>query len=137
MILVTVALRLLDTNLSAQGLYTHGGNSYTANNSTEASTFADEEATTLAKFVSLLCLSRQTNFALLRYADKLRAAGIQINTVAVGSTPTCSSTPPPNSWSAITEIHPGNYIFYDVFQSTIGSCSFKDNAGFVVSRVVR
>lgn len=38
--------------------------------------------------------------------------------VGVGSTPTCSN--PPNALPNVTEMHPGNYIYYDTMQEVIG-----------------
>ena len=40
---------------------------------------------------------------------------LQVPIVGVGSTPTCSN--PPNQFpSEVTEMHPGNYIYYDTMQ---------------------
>jgi D-serine deaminase-like pyridoxal phosphate-dependent protein len=36
----------------------------------------------------------------------------------------------------IDEIRPGNYIFFDNFQATLGSCSFEDTALTVLSAVI-
>jgi D-serine deaminase-like pyridoxal phosphate-dependent protein len=63
----------------------------------------------------------------------LRDKGIQFETVAVGSTPSCSLQ---TSFEGITEIHPGNYIFYDRFQQSIGSCNMDDLACSVLTTVI-
>lgn len=47
----------------------------------------------------------------------LKAHSILCPTVAVGSTPTCSN--PAANLQGVNEIHPGNYIFYDLFQVII------------------
>jgi D-serine deaminase-like pyridoxal phosphate-dependent protein len=36
----------------------------------------------------------------------------------------------------IDEIRPGNYIFFDNFQATLGSCSFEDTALTVLTAVI-
>ena len=41
---------------------------------------------------------------------RIRASGIDCPIVSIGSTPTCSVAK--NDLGAVTEIHPGNYIFY-------------------------
>lgn len=57
--------------------------------------------------------------------EKLRKLGIHCPTVGIGATPSMSNA---QNLEGVTEIHPGNYIFYDRFQATIGSCSFDDIA---------
>ncbi|XP_038162255.1 D-threo-3-hydroxyaspartate dehydratase-like [Cyprinodon tularosa] len=36
----------------------------------------------------------------------------------------------------LSEVHPGNYVFYDAMQSIIGSCSLDDVAVRVLTRVI-
>ena len=48
--------------------------------------------------------------------NRLRSAGIDCPTVALGSTPSCSQ--PPESMKGITEFHPGNYIFYGMLYTS-------------------
>ncbi len=38
--------------------------------------------------------------------------------------------------TGIDEIRPGNYIFFDNFQATLGSCSFEDTALTVLAAVI-
>jgi len=64
----------------------------------------------------------------------LKLRGIAHEVVAVGSTPTCSC--PPSHLNGITEMHPGNYIFYDYCQHEIGSCDQSEIAVRVASRVI-
>lgn len=52
----------------------------------------------------------------------------------MGSTPTCSH--PPLSLAGVTEMHPGNYAYYDVMQKDIGACCQEDIAVRVATRVV-
>jgi D-serine deaminase-like pyridoxal phosphate-dependent protein len=53
--------------------------------------------------------------------------------VSIGSTPTMSTI---DSLDGIEEIRPGNYIFFDNFQATLGSCSFEDTALTVLAAVI-
>ena len=51
-------------------------------------------------------------------ADRLRASGIDVPIVSVGSTPTITAV---DHLEGIDEARPGNYIFFDAFQATAGS----------------
>lgn len=64
---------------------------------------------------------------------KLKTIGIVCPSVGVGATPSISNVA---NLQGCTEIHPGNYIFYDRFQATIGSCSLDDVACSVVATVI-
>ena len=54
--------------------------------------------------------------------------------VGIGSTPSCSHPTP--ALSALSEIHPGNYVFYDAMQMELGSCKESDIAGTVLTRII-
>jgi D-serine deaminase-like pyridoxal phosphate-dependent protein len=50
----------------------------------------------------------------------LRNQGIQVNHQGIGSTPSCSQNVSSNaSYDTLTEIHPGNYVFYDQMQKIV------------------
>ncbi|MBE9917848.1 amino acid aldolase [Paenibacillus donghaensis] len=66
-------------------------------------------------------------------AEKLRAAGIPIRDVSVGSTPTA---PYAAAVEGVTEIRPGTYIFYDRMLAVMGACSEEDWAAKVLVTVV-
>src|SRR5262249_16991572 len=53
--------------------------------------------------------------------------------VSIGSTPTVTSV---DHLEGIDEVRPGNYIFFDAFQATLGTCSFDDCALTVLASVV-
>jgi len=53
--------------------------------------------------------------------------------VSVGATPTCSRG---RNWAGCTELHPGNYLFYDVQQVAAGSATWADCACAVLTRVI-
>ena len=57
--------------------------------------------------------SLSTSPALTRFL----ASSPQVPVVGVGSTPTCSN--PPAALPGVTEMHPGNYIYYDTMQQVL------------------
>uniref|UniRef100_A0A8C5F4R7 D-serine dehydratase-like domain-containing protein n=1 Tax=Gadus morhua TaxID=8049 RepID=A0A8C5F4R7_GADMO len=98
------------------GVYAHCGNSYHCKGVEKIQAVA-QETTTLT----------------LQFMEKLRAAGINCKS-SIGSTPSCSH--PIKDMGQLSEVHPGNYVFYDVQQSLIGSCSMEDVAVRVLTRVI-
>jgi D-serine deaminase-like pyridoxal phosphate-dependent protein len=66
-------------------------------------------------------------------SQRLSDEGLTVPVVSIGSTPTMSAI---DNLEGITEIRPGNYIFFDAFQATLGSCSFDDCALTVLAAVV-
>lgn len=54
-------------------------------------------------------------------------------TISIGDTPSCSVM---EDFTGVDEIRPGNFVFYDVTQSLIGSCSLDDVAVCMASPVV-
>ncbi|XP_013864431.1 D-threo-3-hydroxyaspartate dehydratase [Austrofundulus limnaeus] len=76
---------------------------------------------------------QETTNYLLQFMKQLNAAGISCKS-SIGSTPSCSH--PVDDMAKLSEVHPGNYVFYDVQQSGIGSCSLEDVAVRVLTRVI-
>lgn len=101
-----------------RGVYNHGGDSYHGKNKGEIKTYSNQEKNGICSFLSKCKLSNIPKF----------------NCVAIGSTPSCSVYT--DDWEEINEIHPGNYIFYDTMQATIGSCNWDSNATFVLTSVL-
>jgi len=97
-----------------QGLLTHAGHSYGARDVDEIRRIAAEESASLTRFRALL-------------------DGMDHLCRSIGSTPTASVV---ESFSQCDEVRPGNYVFYDAFQATIGSCSLSDVAVSVLVTVV-
>jgi D-serine deaminase-like pyridoxal phosphate-dependent protein len=58
-------------------------------------------------------------------AEEIRAAGVPIEDVSLGSTPTAEHAA---GVEGITEIRPGTYVFYDRMQAALGVCSLSDCA---------
>ena len=59
-------------------------------------------------------------FQLLEVSAKMKAAGIKVTNVGTGSTPCCSHSGA-TAMKQLTEIHPGNYVFYDTQQMAVGT----------------
>jgi len=98
------------------GILTHAGHSYHARSREE-----------------LLEIARQERDVMRAFAARLRAEGLEVPTVSVGSTPTTTQV---DHLEGVDEARPGNYIFFDAFQATLGSCSFDDCALTVAAAVV-
>lgn len=104
------------TNLNFAGVLTHAGHSYNVHSKEQ-----------------ILEVARHERDVMVELAERLRADGIDVPTVSIGSTPTISTV---DHLDGIDEIRPGNYIFYDAFQTTLGSCGFDDTALTVLAAVV-
>lgn len=90
------------SNIIFSGFYMHAGHSYNSRSSSEIQKLADSILTKINTLVS------KFNYP-----------------VCYGDTPTCSVL---NDFRGITEISPGNFVFYDWIQTQIGSCSINDIA---------
>lgn len=69
----------------------------------------------------------------VRAAQRLRDAGMDCPEVSVGSTPTVLHGP---TVPGVTELRAGVYMFGDLFQSAIGSCTDDDIAVSVLATVI-
>lgn len=104
------------SNLRFAGVMTHAGHSYSARSRDE-----------------LLAIARQERDVVTEFAAKLRASGLEVPLTSIGSTPTIGAV---DHLEGIDEVRPGNYIFFDTFQATLGSCGFEDCAVTVLAAVV-
>ncbi|HEY8562644.1 MAG TPA: alanine racemase [Pyrinomonadaceae bacterium] len=104
------------TNLDFAGILTHAGHSYHADTPEK-----------------LLAVAHEERDKMRGLAENLRAQGIEVPVVSVGSTPTMSAV---DDLEGVTELRAGNYIFYDAFQATLGSCRFEDCALTVLAAIV-
>lgn len=91
-------------HLSLGGLLTHAGHSYGARSVAEITAVHEQSVTRLAHLQS-----------------QLAEAGYPALPLSVGDTPTCSVVPP-EKFTAVDEIRPGNFIFYDLMMTQIGAC---------------
>jgi D-serine deaminase-like pyridoxal phosphate-dependent protein len=114
---VALARRLHEASwLDFAGVLTHAGHSYDCNGRQQIAVVAEQERSVAVGF-----------------AQQLRAAGIAVDQVSIGSTPTLSVA---QRLDGVTEVRPGNYIFYDAFQAAIGSCSRDDAALSIMATVI-
>lgn len=70
--------------------------------------------------------------------NKIENENISVNIVSIGSTPACRFNLLNDNvnWDGITEVHPGNYVFYDNDQVSMG-CNSEDNvACSVMTRII-
>ena len=114
---IALATRLQNSpHIEFRGVLTHAGHSYDATNHDEALATAQDECSISRAFVKRLAKTK-----------------INVPEVSIGSTPTISAA---RNLDGISEVRPGNYAFFDVFQSAIGSCSLNDVAFSVLATVV-
>ncbi len=69
----------------------------------------------------------------LAAAEGLRKAGVPIETVSVGSTPTSRFG---FAHQGVTEARPGNYVYLDRTQAALGTCSLDECAMSILATVV-
>lgn len=102
--------------LSLAGVLTHAGQSYDA-----VSVEAIRE------------VAERERAAVTQAAERLRAAGIEVSCVSVGSTPTATHAA---SLTGVTEMRPGVYTLCDLAQVSLGSCTLDDIAVSVLASVI-
>lgn len=93
--------------LSWIGFYSHPGHSYASRSQKEIRAIHDN--------VVKQCISLRSRYKSL--FNNLM--------ICIGDTPCCSIG---DDFTAIDQISPGNFVFYDVMQTYIGSCSYNDIA---------
>ncbi|QRG65304.1 D-TA family PLP-dependent enzyme [Brevibacillus choshinensis] len=103
-------------NLRLRGLYTHAGHSYAA------STYEQIEK-----------IGRYEGECIVASAELCEQHGIPIEVRSVGSTPTFQIA---GKVPGITEVRPGNAVFYDAIQVGLGVASYSDCALRLISTVV-
>jgi D-serine deaminase-like pyridoxal phosphate-dependent protein len=114
---IEIPRRITDaSNLRFAGILTHAGHSYNCQTKPEVLDLAKHERDLMAGF-----------------AATLREAVGEVPIVSIGSTPTITTV---DHLDGINEVRPGNYIFFDAFQATLGSCSFDECALTVLASVV-
>jgi len=114
---VEVASRVAELpGLRLRGVFTHAGHAYLARSKAGVERTARTEGERLAET-----------------AGALRAAGLPIEEVSVGSTPTAARA---MRVSGVTECRPGNYVFHDGSQVALGTCALEDCALRILATVV-
>jgi D-serine deaminase-like pyridoxal phosphate-dependent protein len=102
--------------LRLRGVFTHAGHAYLAETRVQVDEIARLEGQLLAAA-----------------AAGLRDAGVPVDEVSVGSTPTAAGA---LRVAGVTECRPGNYVFHDASQVELGTCGLDDCALTVVATVV-
>jgi D-serine deaminase-like pyridoxal phosphate-dependent protein len=115
---VELASRLADLEgIEVRGLFTHEGHVYT-----QAQSMEEKRA-----------MTREACATIAETAELVRASGIPITTVSVGSSATFRFAV---ECAGITEVRPGTYVFNDLSQLHQGAAAPEDLAAFVVATVV-
>jgi D-serine deaminase-like pyridoxal phosphate-dependent protein len=102
--------------LKLKGLLSHAGHAYGAGSEDEAAAIAASEAQTMTAL-----------------AAAVRARGINVEEISVGATPTARFSV---QQQGLTEVRPGNYIYFDRTQVGLGAAGWDDCALTVLARVV-
>jgi D-serine deaminase-like pyridoxal phosphate-dependent protein len=102
--------------LRSRGLLSHAGHGYGATSEDEVRDVAEREAHTMRTL-----------------ADQVRARGVDVAEISVGATPTARYS---LLQDGITEVRPGNYIYFDRTQVSLGAATWDDCALTVLARVV-
>ena len=105
-----------ERGLVFDGILTHSGHSYRTTNQAEAARVAEQERSVMVGF-----------------AERVRAAGVPVREVSVGSTPAMTAA---TDLTGVTEARPGNYVFYDRTMVLIGCCEPADVGVSVLATVV-
>lgn len=104
------------SNLKFIGIMTHAGEVYGAKTRDQVVDIGKAEGTEM-----------------VRTAELLRAHGIEVQVISVGSTPTAKIA---GMVEGVTEIRPGNYVFYDAIQIGLGAAVEEDCSLSVLATVV-
>jgi D-serine deaminase-like pyridoxal phosphate-dependent protein len=112
-----MALRLAEMpGIALRGVFAHAGHAYQEETRSGVEAVGRSEGETLAGV-----------------ARAIRAAGVPVAEVSVGSTPTARAA---MSAAGVTECRPGNFVYYDASQVSLGTCSLEDCAMTVIATVV-
>lgn len=114
--LIAIGRALVDGGATLRGVLTHAGASYALDRPEELATAARNERDMAVKG-----------------AELLRAAGLPCPVVSMGSTPTVTFA---TDLAGITEVRAGVYMFGDLVQVGIGTCSLNDIALSVLATVI-
>ena len=112
-----IAKRLADLpGIALRGIFTHAGQAYLASGRAEI-----EE------------IARREGEILVSAAGMIRAEGLPVDEVSVGSTPTARTA---MTVPGVTECRPGNYVYHDASQVTLETCRVEECAMTVIATVV-
>jgi D-serine deaminase-like pyridoxal phosphate-dependent protein len=114
--LVEIAGIIDNSPARLQGVLTHAGHSYGVDNTAAVEAVAEQE-----------------RVAIVQAATRLRAAGYEVDTVSLGSTPTGLFA---KDLSGVTELRAGVYTVFDMDQQSRGVCDTDEIAMSVLSCVI-
>jgi D-serine deaminase-like pyridoxal phosphate-dependent protein len=114
--MVEIARMLSGSHIKFEGVATHAGQSYRASGPEELRQVAELERLTVSMAAQKLC-----------------AAGVPVEGVSAGSTPTAMYL---SSAEGMTEVRAGVYMAGDLFQVAMGSLSLEDVAVTVLATVI-
>ncbi len=107
------------SHLQFIGILTHGGHSYDCQTREDVVKIAIQEQRSMLDFAKVL---ERAN------------SNLRPEVISVGSTPTMSVID--TLEEGITEIRPGNYVFFDYTQVLLGSCNMTDCALTIIASVI-
>lgn len=99
-----------------KGLFTHAGQGYLAPTPDEIAEVGRHEGEVMSAL-----------------AERMEASGIEVHWVSAGSTPTARHA---MAGPGVDECRPGNYVFHDASQVSLGTCAVEDCALTVAASVV-
>lgn len=112
-----------------RGFYVHSGHTYDAGSREEI----DQIHTGLMAKLARLQKDIQAAVAHLP-SGHARERMIEPFEYAIGDTPACSTQ---EDFTGITSIGPGNFVYYDLVQAHLGSCSADDIAAYLAAPIVQ
>jgi D-serine deaminase-like pyridoxal phosphate-dependent protein len=98
------------------GILAHSGHSYEAKSTEE-----------------IRLIHSQSIVRLIKVKYELEKREVDSCNISIGDTPCCSIA---DSFDGVDEIRPGNFVFYDLKQEDLGSCSAEDIAVVVACPVI-
>ncbi|TFG34182.1 hypothetical protein EU527_04850 [Candidatus Thorarchaeota archaeon] len=117
---IKLVKKIVESNhLRFRGILTHAGHSYDAKTIEQVKKIAHQEQQVMVNFATKLENENES---------------FKPEIVSIGSTPTISLTD--KIMEGITEIRPGNYVFYDYSQVKLQSCKIEDCALTILTRVI-
>ena len=115
--ILTVTKKIISSdNLNFAGLLTHSGHTYNASSKQEIQKIHNQSLKRLSDIKANLLKNKINDFQ-----------------ISIGDTPSCSIS---NNFEGIDEIRPGNFVFYDIMQHTLGSCATDEIAVKVACPVI-
>ena len=102
--------------IRVRGIFTHAGQAYGGETPAAVAAVGTHEGTAMADV-----------------ARAVRAAGVPVEEVSVGSTPSAASA---MRVAGVTECRPGTYVFFDASEVSLGVCRLEDCAMTILATVV-